>query len=114
MKPGGDEAARQDEVRPQRVHDQEVCFLPDLERAEARLLVHGSRAAFGRVREDVFGLQLQAGLLIVAPDALRQQAIRITSKTSFVLLSVPSAIGQPAARSAGISGMTPRFAAMPA
>ena len=41
-------------------------------------------------------------------------AIRITSNRSLVLLSVPFAIGQPAARSAGIGGMTPRFAAMPA
>ena len=41
-------------------------------------------------------------------------AIRITSNRSLVLLSVPFAIGQPAARSAGIGGMTPRFAAIAA
>ena len=41
-------------------------------------------------------------------------AIRITSNRSLVLLSVPFAMGQPAARSAGMGGMTPRFAAMPA
>ena len=41
-------------------------------------------------------------------------AIRITSKTSFVLLSVPRAMGQPAVRSSGIGGLMPRFAAIPA
>ena len=38
----------------------------------------------------------------------------MTSNMSLVLLSVPFAMGQPAARRAGIGGMTPRFAAMAA
>ena len=41
-------------------------------------------------------------------------ATRITSNRSLVLLSVPIAIGTPAARSAGIGGMTPRLAAIAA
>ena len=41
-------------------------------------------------------------------------ATRITSNRSLVLLSVPLAIGQPAARSFAIGGMTPRFAAIAA
>ena len=41
-------------------------------------------------------------------------AIRITSNRSVVLLSVPLAIGHAAARSAGMGGMTPRLAAIPA
>ena len=40
--------------------------------------------------------------------------MRITSKTSLVLLSVPSAMGQPAARNSGIGGLIPRFDAIPA
>ena len=39
---------------------------------------------------------------------------RITSKRSLVLLSVPMAMGTPAARSAGIGGITPRLPAIAA
>ena len=41
-------------------------------------------------------------------------ATRITSKRSVVLLSVPIAMGTPAARSAGMGGMTPRLPAIAA
>ena len=41
-------------------------------------------------------------------------AILMTSNRSLVLLSVPFAMGQPAARRAAIGGMTPRFAAIAA
>jgi hypothetical protein len=39
-------------------------------------------------------------------------ATRITSNMSLVLLSVPLAMGQPAARNWGMGGITPRFAAI--
>jgi hypothetical protein len=42
------------------------------------------------------------------------RATLITSNRSLVLLSVPLAMGQPAARSRWIGGMTPRFAAIAA
>ena len=41
-------------------------------------------------------------------------AVRITENMSVVLLSVPLAMVQPAARSFGIGGATPRLEAMPA
>ena len=49
-----------------------------------------------------------------SPSRLRRirsvnSAMRITSKTSLVLLSVPRAMGQPAVRSSGIGGLIPRF-----
>src|SRR5439155_23692419 len=55
------------------VQDNEVCLLPDLERAEELCLLHGSRTALRCVFEHVFRLGPEAGVRVIARDSFRQQ-----------------------------------------
>ena len=95
--------------------DEEVGLLADLERADAA----SPAARLARRRASRLRACLPAAAGRRGTRSLRRMrsvssATRITSNRSLVLLSVPLAIGQPAARSAGIGGMTPRFAAIAA
>ena len=103
------------EVGAQGVHDEQIGLLPDLERAEplspdAR---RGRRLAVASARMSS-GCGCTPGNGSLRRMRSVSSATRITSNRSLVLLSVPLAMGQPAARSAGIGGMTPRFAAIAA
>ena len=95
--------------------DDEVGLLPDLERAERALpAARPARRPAWRPRACLPAAAARPGFASSREIRSVSSATRITSNRSLVLLSVPFAIGQPAARSAGIGGMTPRFAAIAA
>jgi hypothetical protein len=90
--------ARRHEVGPLGVQHKKVCLLPDLERPEELSLPYRSRTALRCVFEHVFRLQPKAGFASLRDIRSVSSATLLTSNKSFVLLSVPFAIGQPGGR----------------
>jgi hypothetical protein len=79
VNPRGHDAPRRREAGALRVQDDEVCLLPNIERAEELYLLHRSRTALRGVFERVFGLRPEAGFASSREIRFVGRAILMTS-----------------------------------
>ena len=79
VNPRGHDAPRRREAGALRVQDDEVCLLPNIERAEELYLLHCSRTALRGVFEHVFGLRPEAGFASLREIRFVSRAILMTS-----------------------------------